>query len=86
MRQSAGDSNYYGQLGDGTQRTIETYTRYKFTGLNDGCHGNRGRMELTLVRFKTVRQSVGDLTISGQLGDGTQTDRKAPVQVTWFEC
>ena len=71
--------NQYGQLGDGTQ--TDRSLPVNVVGLGSGVMGLSSGQTQTCALTVTGGVKCWGLNSSGQLGDGTQTDRLVPVDV-----
>ena len=71
--------NQYGQLGDGTQ--TDRSLPVNVVGLGSGVMGLSSGQTQTCALTVTRGVKCWGLNSSGQLGDGTQTDRLVPVDV-----
>ncbi len=72
-------TNTYGQLGDGTN-TIRTLAVPVTTSPGDWLQVSQGSSHTVALRSDGTLWAWGD-NASGQLGDGTNTDRTAPVRI-----
>jgi alpha-tubulin suppressor-like RCC1 family protein len=80
-------SNNYGQLGDGT--TTARFTPVNVSGLGKGIVGIAGGgreffQEHTCAVTKAGGAQCWGYNTDGEVGDGTKTDRHAPVKVKSF--
>jgi len=74
--------NWYGQLGDGTNTNRDTPTQTSSLGTNRGAVVISSGYRYTCVILNDTSVSCWGKNTFGQLGDGTNTDRGTPTQIS----
>jgi alpha-tubulin suppressor-like RCC1 family protein len=73
--------NYYGQLGDGTA-SLQALTPVQVSGMTTGAAAVSARGDFTCAKTTAGAVKCWGYNYSGELGDGTTTDKRAPVNVS----